>query len=394
MLIRKSLQAIKNDKYTRTATGALRVEAVVSRVGVLEYQDEAGRTTREFRPADEVLDPRSFETLRGLPVTVEHPVEQEVNARTWKSVAVGHVTDAVEAVGDKVHAEIVIQDAATIEKVLRGELLALSPGYAVELEQSPGVSPEHGSFDHVQRDIVYNHMALLPPGTGRQGSSVQLRLDSTNNIILTRRDEMDEEIQAVVEEAALAPEDLAVKVREALSEMLPEMVKAIVMESMSAPAQEPVADEMDVVGEESIDGEVVVEDMGMGMEKEDGMKKDTMPEELKEDEAIAPEEQEKMNRNDAAERAGKLLRAARAYERVSGKRADSLLSGGPEALLRAAAEEAGLEIREDVSAEYLEGFLEASANHVSAKPAFKRVDSAPEPEHKSVSERWFDRQGK
>jgi hypothetical protein len=35
----------------------------------------------------------------------------------------------------------------------------------------------------VQRDITYNHIAILPPGAGRQGDSVALRLDAADNQI-------------------------------------------------------------------------------------------------------------------------------------------------------------------------------------------------------------------
>jgi len=34
------------------------------------------------------------------------------------------------------------------------------------------------SYTHIQRDIVYNHIALLPSGEGRAGSSARLHLDS------------------------------------------------------------------------------------------------------------------------------------------------------------------------------------------------------------------------
>src|ERR1043165_8957180 len=80
------------DRAQRTGSGGARVPASIARTGVQVYQDDAGRTVREYRPAAEaVFAPASLAPLGSIPVTIGHP--GRVDSTNWRKHAVGHVTD-------------------------------------------------------------------------------------------------------------------------------------------------------------------------------------------------------------------------------------------------------------------------------------------------------------
>lgn len=162
-----------------TPQGGLRIPAVPTRVGVFPYTGESGKTRLEYRPPDEVFHPDSLATLRAAPVTDLHPAEP-VTAATWRALAVGHVADTVtpDLTKGEVGTNLVIQDQEMVQKVGAGERRDLSCGYSCDLELSPGSTPQGQRYDAIQRRIRYNHVALGPPGWGRQGPDSSIRLDS------------------------------------------------------------------------------------------------------------------------------------------------------------------------------------------------------------------------
>lgn len=165
------------DKTTPTAGGGIRVDAALTRTGVLLYKLGDGSTRREWRPPEDVYDVASLASLRGAPVTDLHP-DEPVTGATWRALAVGHVGDDVRDESPFVAASIIVQDAGAVAKVADGSRVELSCGYSCGLEMSAGVTPDGEHYDAIQRGILYNHVALLPRGEGRAGKSVALRLDA------------------------------------------------------------------------------------------------------------------------------------------------------------------------------------------------------------------------
>lgn len=182
------MDAYRLDKVERLPNGALRVDALVTRTGVFVYHDEAGRPVREYRPPSEVNDAASVKSLRDSTVTVLHP-STLVTPENWDSVAVGHVSGEPVAKGDGVLASLVIQSKDAIDLIDGKKVQEISCGYQVELDDTPGTTPEGEKYDSVQRAIRYNHVAMGPPGWGRQGSSVSLRLDSRGDQVTHVSDE-------------------------------------------------------------------------------------------------------------------------------------------------------------------------------------------------------------
>lgn len=155
--------------------GGVVVDAAVARVGVLRYSDASGREWFELLPEEEVFAAASTDTLRGSAVTIDHPPKM-VDADSWSALSVGHTAADAGREGDLLVVPLAVQTADAVAKVNAGELHDVSTGYTCRVEPTPGVWRGE-RYDAVQRELRYNHVALLPEGAGRAGTDVSLRLN-------------------------------------------------------------------------------------------------------------------------------------------------------------------------------------------------------------------------
>lgn len=167
-------------KLRPTPQGGLRGPAGVSRVGVFMYRHAdgamAGKIVREFRPPEEVFHADSLATLDQAPITEGHPAM--LNRTNTTKLSKGQLTEIHH---DETHvlADAVLQDGKIVDGVLSGKLRDFSPGYTCKYDWTPGVWNGQ-PYDLVQRHIRYNHVAILPPNRGRQGSTVAMRFDAAS----------------------------------------------------------------------------------------------------------------------------------------------------------------------------------------------------------------------
>lgn len=133
---------------------------------------------RECRLPEEVFKTRSLATLSAAPVTDLHPT-QMITPTNVRELSIGHVSDDVRPEGELVSAAVTVQDAGAIEAVERGDRRELSCGYQCRIDETPGTYRGQ-QYDVVQRDIVYNHVALGPRNWGRAGRDVALRVDAAD----------------------------------------------------------------------------------------------------------------------------------------------------------------------------------------------------------------------
>lgn len=339
MANRLHLTSVRTDAITHLPSGGIKVEAVLARSGVLEYRTPAG-VTRELRPAAVLADAAAVESLKGATVTVHHPRDQRITTDNYRAHTVGHVAD-VRAVGDQLLGDVIIMDESAIRAIEAGELIELSPGYTVELDSTPGVDPDYGEYDSATTRMTFNHISLLPPGRGRQGAGVSLRLDSADNAVLdytqgTTTPERNDMNPAELEKIF---EDLKSSVMQAVLDAIPELIAQKMAEAASAApateAEEMVADAESELEDEVLDSEKPLED-----------------------------------RLDS-----RLLDIVRAVERATGKPADLKLS--PRVLLAQASQAAGLQLRADASCERLLGALEAQPQGSALRASLQtRTDSA------------------
>jgi len=160
----------------KTSQGFLRMPAHLTRAGILEYRRADGTTIRELRPAAEVFAPQSLATLRAAPVTDLHPTEM-ISPANVRKLSIGIVSEDVRADGELVAAAVTVQEADAIAAVERGERREISCGYRCRIDATPGTYRGQ-KYDQVQRDIVYNHVALGPRNWGRAGRDIALRIDA------------------------------------------------------------------------------------------------------------------------------------------------------------------------------------------------------------------------
>lgn len=170
-------------RFERTPSGGLRIPAYISRTGVQVYRDASGQVVREYRPPAEVLAEASWRSFEGAPVTRLHP-EELVNPLTWREHVIGIVRN-VRPDGDRVAADLMIEDATAIAEIEAGDLIETSAGYTAEVTDGAGEA-DGEAYDATQSTIRGNHVALGPADWGRAGPSVRLRIDAAHQVIETR----------------------------------------------------------------------------------------------------------------------------------------------------------------------------------------------------------------
>jgi hypothetical protein len=159
----------------RHANGWVDAWGVATRSGVLPYPEHGGD---ELRPAAEVFDAASLASLRGVPLTIDHPSEL-VTAATTRALTHGWVLQVVPD-PPLVRVQVRLASVEVLDAVKDG-ILELSGGYLADFAETPGTDPESGApYKGVQSRIRYNHLALVP--TARAGHQARLTLDSRNTM--------------------------------------------------------------------------------------------------------------------------------------------------------------------------------------------------------------------
>ena len=182
--------------------GSLLLEAIIAKPGIYLYEQDNGSTIRSLIPPDELLRSDSLRTLMSCPVTNEHPVDRDgniikVTPQNAKDFTVGHCRDLFDVVDGRPRFGVAIthqKGKHAIEVLGKREV---SPCYDVMIERFDSLNPEHlrlqkifGPFDEIQRNRIYNHLALTFKGRG--GSECALRADAIQ--LQTKEDEeMNEE---------------------------------------------------------------------------------------------------------------------------------------------------------------------------------------------------------
>jgi hypothetical protein len=165
-------------KPEKTSQGFLRADALPTRTGVFVYRKPDGSLFRELRLPEEVFHPDSLKSLELAPLTDDHPPEPitPTNVGTYQ---IGTMGENPQPHGKHVKSSIQVTQADAIRKLDNREKDQLSGGYTCRLELTPGIY-EGERYDAIQRDIRYNHVALVQ--AGRAGPENRIRLDSNDAV--------------------------------------------------------------------------------------------------------------------------------------------------------------------------------------------------------------------
>ena len=183
----------RTSTFKETPEGFLQGHAILTNVGVFPYRQTDGSILWEFRPPEEVFKQSTMDSLRGKPVTNEHPTEfvTSENARDYTVGAIGE--SVVQDEDQNIVAFLTIHDKEAVDAIRAGKR-GLSCGYAVKvvdhdmtyetLDRSynpikktypcPGVW-KGVPYDRIQTDIENNHVSLVE--RGRAGDAARIRID-------------------------------------------------------------------------------------------------------------------------------------------------------------------------------------------------------------------------
>lgn len=181
--------------FERTNEGFLRGRAIVTSIGVFTYKRADGTIQRELRLPEEVFAENTLNSMKLKPVTLNHPSEL-VTSDNAKSLQVGslgdnpswtkewhdrnwqEVTDGINCAVDMI---ITRKDA--IDAVLNGKQ-ALSMGYTCDLDMAePGATWCGIEYDFIQRNIRYNHCAIVDSARAGDNARIELRADSEDAVL-------------------------------------------------------------------------------------------------------------------------------------------------------------------------------------------------------------------
>ena len=202
--------------FSRTVEGYLKGRAVITNTGVFIYRDSSGAERRELRLPEDVFNSDSITSLKMKPVTNSHPTET-VTPENVKSHQVGTIGSNPSADGfsgaffseedfkngelpstDRYHlsVDMMVTDELAIADILRGKR-ALSGGYHADIEETSGVWMGV-PYDAIQRNIRYNHVAIVDRARAGDAAKIELRLDSADAVCVgslarDRADNLSEE---------------------------------------------------------------------------------------------------------------------------------------------------------------------------------------------------------
>lgn len=185
-------------EFSRTAEGFLKGRAIVTCAGVFTYRRADGSIQRELRLPEEVFAPDTLESLKLKPVTLNHPVEL-VTSQNADELQVGSLGDNPSKTTQETNwngehnnwtemtdglncaIDMIITKEEAINEVINGKQ-GLSMGYTCDLEETSGTWCGV-EYDCIQRNIRYNHCAIVDVGRAGDNAKIDLRMDSADAVL-------------------------------------------------------------------------------------------------------------------------------------------------------------------------------------------------------------------
>jgi len=124
-----------------------------------------------FVSREAMADPEALRTLEGASVVAgDH---NWLDPETIKQYQVGHVAGTPTMDGPYLMCDLLITDKEAIEKIENKELEEISAAYSADAEFGDGEF-EGQPYHAEQRQLRYNHVAVIPAGSGRAGRDVRI----------------------------------------------------------------------------------------------------------------------------------------------------------------------------------------------------------------------------
>lgn len=184
-------------RIKKTKEGFLKGKAIATRTGVFKYLNHDGTIRYELRHPDDILTENSLNTLKTIPITNEHPKDL-VNVDNANSLIVGMTGEEVTVNEDSIMVSLTVTHKDAIEAIKRGKQ-ELSLGYTLDVIEEVGAYNGE-KYTHRQKNVDYNHLALVEQG--RAGRTARINLDNINTNVLiqyTGNKNMDNNNEEILE---------------------------------------------------------------------------------------------------------------------------------------------------------------------------------------------------
>lgn len=197
------------EPFRKTPEGYLKGRAIVTNTGIFNYIQSDGSILRELRTPEDIGNQETLDSLVMQVMTDDHPKGEvapngAVNADNAKQLQAGFTGESVKFDGHATSIPITITDGKTIDKILQDGKIALSCGYAADLEMRAGFAYGNNQYDAVQKNIKYNHIAIVERGRAGDLAKLKLRMDSNDAVFINSDVFGDNKIQPKKENKTMA----------------------------------------------------------------------------------------------------------------------------------------------------------------------------------------------
>lgn len=178
----------------------------ISAVGIYLYNSPPGcpeqKLYRVLRPSEELSKEETLDSLRLMPIIDDHPTEPGMLGGTTNAITAekkgvhGAVGEGVyfDEADQMIKSNIIIYSSDLLNKIDRQGKKELSAGYWADYDYTAGVWNGQ-EYDAIQRNIAFNHVALVD--NGRMGSAVSVQ-DSVEELKQTN------EVNTMIDQQKLA----------------------------------------------------------------------------------------------------------------------------------------------------------------------------------------------
>lgn len=165
-MFQQDIQKFDVNVLHKTPEGYYQGNVVCTGIGVFRYLDKNKKFVQRLRDVDDVK--AATASINCKPITLQHP-NRPVNVENVKDLQVGMTANDATFDGLNNRVTVTITNKDAIDAIDRGEVKAFSMGYKCSVVEHDGVW-QGVHHDQQQKDIVYNHLALVTKG--RAGDKV------------------------------------------------------------------------------------------------------------------------------------------------------------------------------------------------------------------------------
>lgn len=166
-MFQQDIQRFAPNVLHKTPEGYLTGRICVTGAGVFRYLGDDHKFVGRLRDRDQVK--AATDSINCKPVTLQHP-NQPVNLDNVGDLQVGMSANDASFDGLNNYVTITVTDKKAVEAIEKGDVKAISMGYRCSIVDHEGVW-QGSHHDQEQKDIVYNHIALVK--NGRAGDQVR-----------------------------------------------------------------------------------------------------------------------------------------------------------------------------------------------------------------------------